>query len=60
MSNGSTEIRAVAGVGPLKWSSKGSPFFTQMREKPRPNDLVAKQPLGEAVEFGRGWIARTP
>lgn len=33
---------------------------TQMREKPRPNDLVAKQPLGEAVEFGRGWIARTP
>lgn len=34
--------------------------LTQMREKPRPNDLVAKQPLGEAVEFGRGWIARTP
>ncbi len=31
-----------------------------MRGKPRPSDLVAKQPLGEAVELGRGRIARTP
>ena len=32
----------------------------QLRDKPRPSDLVAKQPLGEADELGRGWIARTP
>jgi len=32
----------------------------RMRGKPRPSDLVAKQPLGEAVELGRGRIARTP
>lgn len=25
-----------------------------MRGKPRPSDLVAQQPLGEAVELGRG------
>ena len=31
-----------------------------MRGKPRPSDLVAKQPLGEAVELGRGRIARMP
>ena len=31
-----------------------------MRGKPRPSDLVAQQPLGEAVELGRGRIARTP
>ena len=31
-----------------------------MRGKPRPSDLVAKQPLGEAAELGRGRIARTP
>ena len=30
----------------------------QLRDKPRPSDLVAQQPLGEAVEFGRGRIAR--
>lgn len=30
-----------------------------MRGKPRPSDLVAKQPLGEAAELGRGRIART-
>jgi hypothetical protein len=32
----------------------------RMRGKPRPSDLVAKQPLGKAVELGRGRIARTP
>jgi len=30
-----------------------------MRGKPRPSDLVAKQPLSEAVEPGRVRIART-
>jgi len=36
------------------------PILIRMRGKPRPSDLVAKQPLGEAVELGRGRIARTP
>jgi hypothetical protein len=31
----------------------------QLRDKPRPSDLVAQQPLGEAAELGRGRIART-
>ena len=31
----------------------------QMRVKPRPSDLVAKQALGEAVELGRGRKARS-
>lgn len=30
-----------------------------MRGKPRPSDLVAQQPLGEAVELGREGKART-
>jgi hypothetical protein len=35
-------------------------FLPDLRGKPRPSDLVAKQPLGEADELGRGWIAQTP
>jgi len=34
-------------------------LIDQLRDKPRPSDLVASQPLGEAAEFGRGRIVRT-
>jgi hypothetical protein len=45
----------------LLWSiDPTSAILIRMRGKPRPSDLVAQQPLGEADELGWGRIARTP
>ena len=52
--NNSMEEEWMADVMNFGWIG-----FDQLRDKPRPSELVAQQPLGEAAEFGRGRIART-
>lgn len=47
--------KAAAPIG-----QRAKAMMIGMRGKPRPSDLVAQQPLGEAAELGRGRIARTP